>query len=155
MRVDPIGKDEDGNIYWYFYGTRLYLETPKKKPPPTSRKNKQDQVSGKGRGKGKGATPKTKSSQEDEEDKDKNEDEGGVWKMSCSTIEDWEELVEELSNCRRGDGRKLYNYINNELLPDVLYLLQQKVRYNDTLHTLYYYLYLSILCLYFLLGENI
>lgn len=47
--------------------------------------------------------------------------------MVCSTVDEWEELVEDLSNCRRGEGKKLYNYINNELLPDVLHSLHQKV----------------------------
>jgi hypothetical protein len=117
LRVNSIGKDEDGNIYWYFYGTNLYLETPKKKP---QKKTKQEQGGGKGRGKGK---PPPKDASHTEGD---GEEQGGVWKLVCSTMEEWDELVDDLSNCRRGEGKKLYNYINNELLPDVMYNLQQK-----------------------------
>lgn len=121
MRIQSIGKDESGNIYWYFYGTRLYLETPKKKPP---RKTKQDQSSGPKGKKGRGSKSNKVPSPPPQAD---GEVEGGVWKMVCSTIEEWEELVEDLSNIKRGEGRKLYNYINNELLPDVMHSLQQKV----------------------------
>ena len=101
----------------------MYLETAKKKPP---KKTKQDQ--GKGRGKGKG-TPKTnrRSAQTQDEDEEDTQNEGGVWKMICSTIEEWEELIEKLKECRKGDGRRLYKFLNDELLPDVTYSLQQKV----------------------------
>lgn len=140
--MEPLGSDEEGYIYWYFYGTRLYKEQGKKKKANTT-----DSTSNKGargsRGRGRNSsTPKAgrKRTIKNESREGSSgaatspaagppalSDDTVDWTIVCSTADEWEELIESLRHSRKPDTRRLYNYLNDELLPDILYLIQQKV----------------------------
>ena len=127
--MDPVGTDDEGNIYWYFYGTRLYSEHGKKKKNTATN----DSIKGKGsRGRGKTKDSSGKGGRKRKEEQLQEAESPAVpdspdWKVACSTSEEWEELIDNLRQSKKPDTKRLCNYLNDELIPDVLYLIQQKV----------------------------
>ena len=137
LRVEPLGTDEDGNVYWYFYGTRLYAEQGKKKkknPSSEGTPNKGKGSRNRGRSKEAGKNGRKKNNKEEQQKEDNSpaEMEESGWRIVCSTSEEWEELIEKLRESKKTETKRLCNYLNDELLPEILYLLQQKVCLRQT-----------------------
>ncbi|KAJ3253115.1 hypothetical protein HK103_000865 [Boothiomyces macroporosus] len=91
-RVEPIGKDSKGNIYWLFDDSRLYMESPES---PSKKK-------------------KGKKEKEEEEDKPTN------WSLVCRTAEDWNEFANKFKSSRSALDKQLHRYVNQDLLPLVI-----------------------------------
>ena len=67
LRVESLGKSDDGSTYWYFYGTRLYAELRDKKPKKAE--TSQSTPKGKGRsGKARGNSARKNNAQVQEEE---------------------------------------------------------------------------------------
>ena len=52
LRLAPLGRDGDGGVYWFFFGTRLYREASNKKVRRVKKKKDDAPESGRGRGRG-------------------------------------------------------------------------------------------------------
>lgn len=55
LRLDPLGKDQEGNTYWHFFGMRLYKEAPKKKKKKEAADDTPSTKKGRGKATSKGA----------------------------------------------------------------------------------------------------
>ncbi|KAJ3270800.1 hypothetical protein HDV01_007422 [Terramyces sp. JEL0728] len=89
-RVEPIGKDSKGNIYWLFDDSRLYMESPEASKKKKGKKEKED------------------------EERPTN------WSLVCRTAEDWNEFASKFKSSRSALDKQLHRYVNQDLLPLVI-----------------------------------
>ncbi|XP_069864777.1 chromatin remodeling regulator CECR2-like isoform X1 [Dipodomys merriami] len=149
LRVEPLGEDNSGALYWYFYGTRMYKEDPVQGRSngelSLSRENeKQKNVSsvpGK-TGKRRGRPPKRKKLQEEIIVSEKQEENSlasetqtrngahrpgqGSWWLLCQTEEEWRQVTESFRERSSLRERQLYKLLSEDFLPEICNMIAQK-----------------------------
>ncbi|XP_044049359.1 cat eye syndrome critical region protein 2 isoform X2 [Siniperca chuatsi] len=143
LRVEPLGQDGNGALYWYFYGTRMYKEEPvKRKAEMTSETTELTLPEKKKRGR----PPKKKkledpqlSEVESEVTEVKTENgledlhpstgrKRGTWSLVCDTEEQWVCLAESIKDKTSPQDRHLYRVISQNFLPEISSMIEHKER---------------------------
>nr|XP_036870831.1 cat eye syndrome critical region protein 2 isoform X1 [Manis javanica] len=149
LRVEPLGEDNSGALYWYFYGTRMYKEDPvqgeSRGEPSLSRVSEGQKnvssVPGK-TGKRRGRPPKRKKLQEEiigsekpeekslaSEPQTRNGSQGpgqGTWWLLCQTEEEWRQVTESFRERTSLRERQLYKLLSEDFLPEICNMIAQK-----------------------------
>ncbi|XP_021430517.2 cat eye syndrome critical region protein 2 isoform X1 [Oncorhynchus mykiss] len=137
LRVEPLGQDGNGTLYWYFYGTRMYKEDPVKRKAEQLREALVIKPAEKRK---RGRPPKKKVeeiqlSEVESEVKKENGLEGlhsgtdrerGAWSLVCDTEEQWASLAESIKDKTSPQDRHLYRIISQNFLPEISSMIELK-----------------------------
>ncbi|XP_053741004.1 chromatin remodeling regulator CECR2 [Synchiropus splendidus] len=142
LRVEPLGQDGNGALYWYFYGTRMYKEEPLNKEPENLSPQDEpadpaflEKKSGRPFKKRKFDDSQSSSEAESEEKLDTEEDdpppprarcERGTWSLVCDTEEQWFSLAESIKDKTSPQDRHLYRVISQNFLPEISSMIEHK-----------------------------
>ncbi|XP_078198859.1 chromatin remodeling regulator CECR2 isoform X6 [Callithrix jacchus] len=149
LRVEPLGEDNSGALYWYFYGTRMYKEDPgqgKSNGELSLSRESEGQknvasIPGK-TGKRRGRPPKRKKLQEEILSSEKQEENSlasepqtrhgsqgpgqGTWWLLCQTEEEWRRVTESFRERTSLRERQLYKLLSEDFLPEICSMIAQK-----------------------------
>nr|XP_033808821.1 cat eye syndrome critical region protein 2 isoform X2 [Geotrypetes seraphini] len=148
LRVEPLGEDASGSLYWYFYGTRLYKEEPswdkiKGEQSLEGAPRSQETILEKPV-KRRGRPPKRKKLLEELALKyESNKTEGilavqelqakygsqpgqGTWSLLCQTEEEWKKVTEAFRDRPSLKERQLYKLLSEDFLPEICNMIAQK-----------------------------
>ncbi|KFZ55849.1 Cat eye syndrome critical region protein 2, partial [Antrostomus carolinensis] len=149
LRVEPLGEDSSGALYWYFYGTRMYKEDPVQGKPNgelapdrgCGGQTNTPSVPGK-TGKRRGRPPKRKKLLEENllrekaeenllihETQIRNGSQGpgrGTWWLLCQTEEEWRQVTESFRERTSLRERQLYKLLSEDFLPEICNMIAQK-----------------------------
>ncbi|KXS22081.1 hypothetical protein M427DRAFT_141706 [Gonapodya prolifera JEL478] len=129
-RVDPLGYDAYGNVYWLFDDNRLYKET---RHDPSKRMRRERDRQRKRSGASSGPITRATTPEDDVDDGEANEANGnassgdeGDWKLVCRTREEWLEFPKRFDSSRWREDRVLHGHLVGSVLPAVLEALEIK-----------------------------
>ncbi|KAJ7329188.1 hypothetical protein JRQ81_015362, partial [Phrynocephalus forsythii] len=147
LRVEPLGEDSSGALYWYFYGTRMYKEEPIKPNGELSSdrgfgsQTNTPTVPGK-IAKRRGRPPKRKKLLEENLLREKAEENAlahesllrngsqgpghGTWWLLCQTEEEWKQVTESFRERPSLRERQLYKLLSEDFLPEICNMIAQK-----------------------------
>ncbi|XP_041340433.1 cat eye syndrome critical region protein 2 isoform X1 [Pyrgilauda ruficollis] len=149
LRVEPLGEDSSGALYWYFYGTRMYKEDPVQGKSNgelaadrgCGGQTNTPNVPGK-TGKRRGRPPKRKKLLEENllrekaeesllihETQIRNGSQGpgrGTWWLLCQTEEEWRQVTESFRERTSLRERQLYKLLSEDFLPEICNMIAQK-----------------------------
>ncbi|XP_029455710.1 cat eye syndrome critical region protein 2 [Rhinatrema bivittatum] len=146
LRVEPLGEDAGGALYWYFYGTRLYKEEPtwdkikgdqglERTPPggqgiilekpvrrrgrPPKRKKLLEEITLSNKIEG---TPAV----QDPQAKHGSRPGQGAWSLLCQTEEEWRKVTETFCDKASLKERQLYKLLSEDFFPEICNMIAQK-----------------------------
>nr|XP_015208588.1 PREDICTED: cat eye syndrome critical region protein 2 isoform X1 [Lepisosteus oculatus]XP_015208590.1 PREDICTED: cat eye syndrome critical region protein 2 isoform X1 [Lepisosteus oculatus] len=138
LRVEPLGEDSDGALYWYFYGTRMYKEQPVRRTTAAQSENAEVKVEEKPVRK-RGRPPKKKKfeakrlselesviKEEDGKGNLLTESERGAWSLVCATEEEWQSLAESIKGKHTYKDRQLYKLLSENFIPEISNMILYK-----------------------------
>ncbi|XP_060740431.1 chromatin remodeling regulator CECR2 [Tachysurus vachellii] len=133
LRVEPLGQDGHGALYWYFYGTRLYKEEPVKKKLGEIPEIRAPEKKRRGRPpKNKhGDSSPVETSTNDEENRAEEPQltkgrERGTWSLVCESEEQWTRLAESIKDKTSPQDRHLFRIITQNFLPEISSMIKHK-----------------------------
>uniref|UniRef100_W5NIM0 CECR2 histone acetyl-lysine reader n=1 Tax=Lepisosteus oculatus TaxID=7918 RepID=W5NIM0_LEPOC len=152
LRVEPLGEDSDGALYWYFYGTRMYKEQPVRRTTAAqscacfsfvNSENAEVKVEEKPVRK-RGRPPKkkkfeakrlswlyspSKASKDTAKEQSRYSDrksERGAWSLVCATEEEWQSLAESIKGKHTYKDRQLYKLLSENFIPEISNMILYK-----------------------------
>merc|ERR1719430_579903 len=126
MRVEPLGEDSDGVIFWYFYGVRLYKEVKGGKPKKPRKKKKEDKSIDETGDQGNSKQTKKSKKVEEEEEEASGPKELPGWYLACSTEAHWNDLAAKYKKSKRKQDKELYEVLMENFMPEISKMFQDK-----------------------------
>lgn len=120
MRVEPLGEDSEGVVYWYFFGVRLYKEVKMIKPKKPRKKKETKEVDEK--------QPKKKKVEEEQEEEEEIQREDPGWYVACNSEAEWSDLAAKYKKSKKKQDRELYEVLVENFIPEISKMFHEKER---------------------------